>query len=71
MYNMYVCVWLCAGVFVCVAVCVCVWLGRCVCVCVCVQCVCDVGIVYCVSVHGATKRPRKRETEDKSPEGKR
>ena len=57
------------GVLVCG--CVCVWVGRCVCA----QCVCSVGVMYCVSVHvflhGASKQLRKSENEDSKSTGKR
>ena len=58
------------GVLVCG--CGCGWVGRCVCVCA--QCVCSVGVMYCVSVHvllhGASKQLRKRENEDSKSTGK-
>ena len=42
--------------------------------CVCVQCVCGVGVVYCVSVHvfahGTSKQSTKYENEDSKSTGK-
>ena len=37
----------------------------------CAQCAFDVGVVYCVSEHGASIQPWKRVNEEKSQGGKR
>ena len=58
-------------VFVSVDGCGCEWVG----VGGCAQCVCSVGVVYCVSVHvivpGTSEQPRKRENKDNKSTGKR